>query len=473
MITPVLLCGGTGTRLWPLSRKSYPKQFAQVLGENSLFQSSALRSSGQGFAAPILLTASDFRFIVTEQLQEAGIDKGAILIEPEGRNTAPATLAAALYLAQTDPDAIMLVAPSDHVIPDINAFREAVATAAGEARNGRLVTLGIPPTHPETGYGYLQVDGPVPDDHFGSVPLGRFVEKPGPAEAERMLQQGGYLWNAGIFVFSAATIIAAFEACAPDLVDPVRRAIDGAERDLGFLRLASDAWDEVESVSLDYAVMEKADNLSVVPFAAGWSDLGSWEAVWREQGPDADGVALGGHATGLDCHDTLLRSEVEGQEIVGIGLDNIVAVAMPDAVLVADKRRTQDVRQAVTALKAKSAKQAEQFPRDYRPWGWFESLVIGDRFQVKRIVVKAGGILSLQSHVHRAEHWIVVGGTAKVTVGDEIKLISENQSIYIPLGEKHRMENPGKVPLTLIEVQTGAYLGEDDILRYEDAYARG
>ena len=216
MITPVLLCGGTGTRLWPLSRKSYPKQFAQVLGENSLFQSSALRSSGQGFAAPILLTASDFRFIVTEQLQEAGIDKGAILIEPEGRNTAPATLAAALYLAQTDPDAIMLVAPSDHVIPDINAFREAVATAAGEARNGRLVTLGIPPTHPETGYGYLQVDGPVPDDHFGSVPLGRFVEKPGPAEAERMLQQGGYLWNAGIFVFSAATIIAAFEACAPD-----------------------------------------------------------------------------------------------------------------------------------------------------------------------------------------------------------------------------------------------------------------
>lgn len=470
MITPVLLCGGSGTRLWPLSRKSYPKQFSPLVGESSLFQASAERLSGAGFAPPLVLTNSDFRFIVTEQLAEIGIDPGAILIEPEGRNTAPAVLAAALWLEKSDPDALMLVAPSDHVIADAQAFRAAVEASAEAARAGQLVTFGIAPTHAETGYGYLELS--ATEDGTTPVPLKRFVEKPNAEKAAEMLAAGNYMWNAGIFLFSVKTIRAAFEAHAPDLVSPVQRAVDDGQPDLGFLRLHPEAWQEAENISIDYAVMERADNLSVVPFRAGWSDLGGWDAVWREAGPDDKGVATSGQATAIDCADTLLRSEDDTLEVVGIGLKNTIAVAMPDAVLIADASRAQDVKQAVAALKAKSAKQAEAFPKDHRPWGWFESLVIGERFQVKRIVVHPGAALSLQSHHHRSEHWIVVTGTAKVTVDDEVKLISENQSVYIPVGAVHRMENPGKVPMVLIEVQTGSYLGEDDIVRYEDVYAR-
>ena len=472
MITPILLCGGSGTRLWPLSRKSYPKQFAPLMGDQTLFQASAARLSGEGFAAPVVLTNSDFRFIVTEQLSAAGIDPGAILIEPEGRNTAPAVLAAALWLEKSAPDALMLVAPSDHVVPDAAAFRAAVEAGAAAAREGRLVTFGIKPTHAETGYGYLEL-GEEPGD-FAARPLAlkRFVEKPDAAQAAEMVAAGTYLWNAGIFLFSVATILDAFRKHAPDLVAPCQAAVDQGKADLGFLRLDPKAWKGAEDISIDYAVMERADNLSVVPFAAGWSDLGGWDAVWRETGRDARGVALSGPATAIDCDDTLLRSEDERLEVVGLGLKGIVAVAMPDAVLVADASRAQDVKQAVAALKAKKAKQAEAFPKDHRPWGWFESLVVGRRFQVKRIVVHPGAALSLQSHHHRSEHWIVVEGTAKVTVDEEVKLVSENQSVYIPLGAVHRMENPGKVPMVLIEVQTGSYLGEDDIIRYEDVYAR-
>jgi mannose-1-phosphate guanylyltransferase/mannose-1-phosphate guanylyltransferase/mannose-6-phosphate isomerase len=469
MITPIILCGGSGTRLWPLSRKSYPKQFVQLVGDSSLFQTSAQRMSGDGFAAPLVLTNSDFRFIVTEQLAEAGIDPAAILIEPEGRNTAPAVLAAALWLEKSDPEALMLVAPSDHVVPDAKAFRTAVATGTAAARAGDLVTFGITPTHAETGYGYLELAG-SPQDAI--VKLSRFVEKPDAAKAETMLKAGNFLWNAGIFLFSAKAIIAAFKAHAPDLLPPVQAAVDTGKPDLGFLRLDPTAWAGAEDISIDYAVMEKADNLSVVPFADGWSDLGGWDAVWRESPRDADGVARSGPTTALDCENTLLRSEDSTLELVGLGLKDIIAVAMPDAVLVADATRAQDVKQAVTALKAKQARQATMFPKDHRPWGWFESLVVGDRFQVKRIVVHPGAALSLQSHHHRSEHWIVVEGTARVTIDDEIRLVTENQSVYIPLGAVHRMENPGKVPMVLIEVQTGTYLGEDDIIRYEDVYAR-
>ena len=473
MITPILLCGGSGTRLWPLSRKSYPKQFVPLVGETTLFQASAERLSGPGFAAPLVLTNSDFRFIVTEQLAGAGIDPGAILIEPEGRNTAPAVLAAALWLEQRDPEGLMLVAPSDHVVPDAPAFRAAVEAGAAAAAAGRLVTFGIKPTHAETGYGYLELAEDPGAFEAKPLTLKRFVEKPDAARAEEMVAAGTYLWNAGIFLFSVKAILAAFRAHAPELVAPVQAAVAQGKPDLGFLRLDPEAWSGAADISIDYAVMEKADNLSVVPFAAGWSDLGGWDAVWREAGPDEKGVATSGEATAIDCTNTLLRSESDRLEVVGIGLDNVIAVAMNDAVLVASKDRAQDVKKAVDALKAKGAAQATHFPKDHRPWGWFESLVIGGRFQVKRIMVHPGAALSLQSHHHRSEHWIVVQGTAKVTVDAEVKLVTENQSVYIPLGAVHRMENPGKVPMVLIEVQTGAYLGEDDIIRYEDVYARG
>ena len=469
MIHPVLLCGGSGTRLWPLSRKSYPKQFAPLLGEETLFQASARRLSGPGFAPPLVLTGADFRFIVTEQLTVAGIDPSAILIEPAARNTAPAVLAAAMWLLRNDPEAVMLVAPSDHVVPDAAAFRAAVAAGLPAAEAGRLVTFGITPDRPETGYGYLELAA-APDGSGGPVALARFVEKPDGAHAAEMIAAGNFLWNAGIFLFRAEAIVAAFRAHAPDLIAPVEAALDGGRADLGFLRLAAAPWEGLRDVSIDYAVMERSANLSVVPFAAGWSDLGGWDAVWREGGGN---VVTHGPATAIDCTDTLLRAEDGRQELVGIGLDRIIVVAMPDAVLVADMACAQEVKTAVAALKAKRAKQAEAFPKDHRPWGWFESLVIGDRFQVKRIVVHPGAALSLQSHHHRSEHWIVVQGTAKVTVDGDVRLVSENQSVYVPLGAIHRMENPGKVDMVLIEVQTGSYLGEDDIIRYEDVYARG
>jgi len=472
MIHPVLLCGGSGTRLWPLSRKSYPKQFAQLVGDETLFQASAKRLSGDGFAAPMVLTNSDFRFIVTEQLSGVGIDPAAILIEPEGRNTASPVLAAALWLEKTDPDGVMLIAPSDHVVPDPEAFRAAVQAELPAAQEGQLVTFGIKPVHPETGYGYLELAEGPGDFSARPLKLTQFIEKPDADRAKEMVEAGNFLWNAGIFLFSVKAIIEAFRTHAPQLLAPVQSAVDDGQHDLGFLRLAPEAWAQAQDISIDYAVMEKATNLAVVPFAAGWSDLGGWDAVWRETHRDARGVATSGAATAIDCDDVLLRSEDPNLEVVGIGLKNMVAVAMPDAVLIADSSRGQDVKLAVAALKEKSAKQAVSFPKDHRPWGWFESLVVGDRFQVKRIVVHPGAALSLQSHHHRSEHWIVVEGTAEVTVDEKVKLVTENQSVYIPLGAVHRMVNPGKVPMVLIEVQTGSYLGEDDIIRYEDIYAR-
>ncbi|MGR3482040.1 mannose-1-phosphate guanylyltransferase/mannose-6-phosphate isomerase [Salipiger marinus] len=472
LIHPILLAGGSGTRLWPLSRQSYPKQFSKLMGEESLFQASARRLSGPGFAPPTVLTGEDFRFIVVEQLAAIEQAPQRILIEPQERNTAPAIAAATQLLAAEDPQALMLVAPSDHMIPDVDAFTRTLRAAAPRALAGDLVTFGILPEHPETGYGYLEL-APGADARADSPqPLARFVEKPDAARAAQMLAAGHFLWNAGIFLFTAVTMAEAFRQHAPDILPGIDAALAGAEPDLGFTRLAAAPWGALPDISIDYAIMEKSANLAVMPYASGWSDLGGWEAVWAEEGPDASGTVCTGAAHAIDCTDTLLRSESAGLELVGIGLDDIVAVAMADAVLVARKSDSQRVKEAVALLKERKAKQATQFPRDHRPWGWFESLVIGTRFQVKRIVVNPGASLSLQSHHHRSEHWIVVEGTARVTVDDTVQLVSENQSIYVPLGAVHRMENPGKLPMVLIEVQTGSYLGEDDIIRYEDVYAR-
>ncbi len=469
---PVLLCGGSGTRLWPLSRKSFPKQFVPLTGSSTLFQAAALRMKGAAdTAAPLVITNADFRFIVAEQLTDAGIDPGAILIEPEARNTAPAILAAALHLSQSDPDGLMLVMPTDHEIPDPAAFRAAVAIGLPRAQAGQIVTFGIHPDRAETGYGWLELSAPPRD--ASPQPLVRFVEKPDSPRAEAMLAAGNYLWNSGIFLVSIATLRAAFQDHAPDLVAPVSESVQTARPDLGFLRLAPDPWARARNISVDYAVMEHAANLEVVPFSAAWSDLGDWNAVWRDSAPQSDTTVTHGAVTQIDCTGSLLRSEADGLHLVGIGLTDMIVVAMPDAVLVADRSRVQEVKEAVARLKANAVLQAEVFPRDHRPWGWFETLVLADRFQVKRIVVHPGASLSLQSHIHRAEHWIVVSGTAQVTVDKDVRLLTENQSIYVPLGAVHRLANPGKVPVVLIEVQTGAYLGEDDIIRYEDIYSRG
>jgi mannose-1-phosphate guanylyltransferase/mannose-6-phosphate isomerase len=472
-IIPVILCGGSGTRLWPLSRKSFPKQFARILGETTLFQEAVLRLSQSDLdvGAPVIMTNSDFRFIVSEQLAAKDIAPNRVLIEPEPRNTAAAVLAAALQVAKTDADAVMLVCPADHLIPDHAAFQALLSGGLVAAQKNQLVTFGVKPDRPETGYGYLKLgDGTTGSGQ--AVPLAGFIEKPDHATAQSMITSGGYLWNSGIFMFQAKTILAAFKTHAPVMFDLITASFEDAQTDLDFLRLAPEPWSRVESISLDYAVMEKEKNLSVVAFEEEWSDLGDWNAIWRETETDENGVSTSENAMAIDCKDTLLRSDGRNLEVVGIGLSNIVVVAMNDAVLIADKDRAQDVKIAVDALKKRNAPQATRLPIDYRPWGWFENLVVGQRFQVKRIHVNSGAALSLQSHYHRSEHWIVVQGTAKITVDEVVKLVSENQSVYIPLGAVHRIENPGKVPMVLIEVQTGSYLVEDDITRYEDVYAR-
>jgi len=469
-IHPVILCGGSGTRLWPVSRQSFPKQFSKLVGEESLFQATARRLSGEMFAAPVIVTSAEFRFVVRDQLALIGITPAAVLIEPSPRNTAPAVLAATLWLEQHQPGALVLVAPSDHLMPDPASFRAIAAAASRRAAAGGIVTFGITPTAPETGYGYLELASPAAAGE--AAPLRRFVEKPDLGAAETMMASGRHLWNAGIFLFRSDVMCRAFASLAPELVPPVTQAVDAAKLDLTFLRLAADAWDNVKSISIDYAIMEKAQDLWAVPYGSGWTDLGGWAAIWSEGASAGDGVVQTGNVLALDCRDSLLRSEDDGLQLVGIGLDGIVAIAMPDAVLVARKSDAQRVKDAVEALKERKVPQATSFRSDRRPWGWFETLATGERFKVKRIVVLPGAALSLQSHRFRAEHWIVVEGTARVTVGETVSLVGENQSVYIPLGARHRLENPGESPMVLIEVQTGSYFGEDDIIRYEDVYAR-
>mgnify|MGYP001819667733 CR=1 FL=1 len=466
-VHPVILSGGSGTRLWPASRKAYPKQFAPLLGDRTLYQRTLSRFSGERFGAPLIMTGEDFRFMAVEQAEALGMADARIVVEPVGRDTGPAILAAALML-EDQPDDLMVVAPSDHVIADEEAFRAAILEGCAAAEDGALVTFGVTPDRPETGYGYLQLAG-RPD---GVTTVTRFTEKPDAKTARQMLEAGHYLWNAGLFMGRVRDFIAAFERHAPDLIEPVRAAVAGAARDLSFVRLAAEPFGLAPAISVDYAVMEKADWVVAVPLECGWSDLGAWDALWKAASPDASGNATHGNVTLVECEDSYLRSEEPGMALVTLGLKNVVAVAMRDAVLVADKSRAQEVKGLVDTLRAAGKPQADDYPRFHRPWGWYETLCIDSRFQVKRIMVKPGGVLSLQSHRHRSEHWVVVGGTAEVTVGEKVKLVTENQGVYIPLGEKHRMANPGKVPMYLIEVQTGTYLGEDDIVRYEDIYDR-
>ena len=473
-VYPVLLAGGAGTRLWPLSRKIYPKQFCKIIGETTLFQNSAQRLTTSDiveFSPHITLTNSDYRFLVEEQFEEIGIDPGPILIEPEAKNTAAAILAASIFSHSKDPETVLLVAPSDHVIPDTRGFHEAIKVGLSHVQNEKMVTFGIRPTHPETGYGYLELSKDVIDP-FGTSNLVNFVEKPDLKNAKRMLASSNFLWNAGIFLFRAKDMINAFRAYSKKTLGLVSKAVNNGFPDLGFFRLAAEPWSMLKDVSIDYDIMEKAQNLVAVPYSSKWSDLGGWDAVWSESNPDQSGNVTSETAHAIECSNSLLRSESDGQQVVGMGLDNIIAIAMPDAVLLAHKDRAQEVNKAVKLLKEKDIEQAEISPKDYRPWGWFESLALEDHFQVKRIFVKPGAALSLQSHSYRSEHWIVVAGTAKVTIDDEVKLVTEGQSVYVPLGAKHRMENPEKQPMVLIEVQVGTYFGEDDIIRYDDVYAR-
>ncbi|CTQ33198.1 mannose-1-phosphate guanylyltransferase/mannose-6-phosphate isomerase [Jannaschia rubra] len=468
-ITPVILCGGAGTRLWPLSRRDHPKQFAAIVGQGSLFQQAALRLAQPGFAPPVLVTNADFRFTVTQQLAEVGVDPGPVLLEPEGRNTAAALLAATIAVAAADPDALVLAVPSDHRIADDAAFRASVRRAEPAARAGRIVTFGIRPDRPETGFGYLHPDGPLT---ARGAPLRRFVEKPARAEAEAMLASGVFLWNAGILLFRARVMVEAFRRHAPHILDRVKAAMATARADLGFLRLGEAPWRDCEDVSVDYAVLEKAGNLWVTAHDGDWSDLGGWDAVRRLSPADGRGVTTEGGAHAFDCRDTYLRVEGSDQRLVALGLDNVVAVAMPDAVLIASRDRTGELGPIVAKLRADGVAQADSFPRERRPWGYFETLTQGEGFRVKRIVVDPGASLSLQSHVHRAENWVVVTGTARVTIGTEERLVEQNGSVFIPQGARHRLSNPGERPMELIEVQTGSYLGEDDIIRYADDYAR-
>ena len=472
MIYPVLLCGGSGTRLWPVSRQSLPKQFSRIFGAESPFQASARRVSGPGFAAPIIVTGDSFRFVVSEQLGAASLTACATLTETESRNTAPAILAAAIWLAAREPDAMMIVVPTDHVMPDRDTFHEAVTAARPAAEAGTIVTFGIRPTRPEPGYGYLELaEGAVTDASLPQ-PLARFIEKPDADRAADILKTGRVLWNAGIFLFRARTILEAFKAHAPGMLAPASAAVKHATVERGYTRLAAEHWSQVEAISIDHAIMEKQLPLAVMPYRGAWSDLGNWESIWHETGADGSGNVVSPHALAINCDNTLLHSGDERLELVGIGLSDIIAVAMPDAVVVARRSDAQRIKEAVAALKARGARQASQFNRDDRPWGWFESLSTGRRFQVKRIVVNPGAALSLQSHRHRSEHWIVVEGSARATVGNRTTTVMENEHVYVPKGQIHRLANPGKTPLVLIEVQSGCYLGEDDIQRYEDAYAR-
>ena len=471
-ITPIILAGGTGTRLWPLSRKSYPKQFSKLLGEKSLFQMTVERLCSTGrmnFSKPVILTNNDFRFMVAEHLNEIGIDPGPIIIEPASKNTAPAILAACKYLLKThDPTEIVLVAPSDHVIPDTEHFHDALLQGLSEVQKGRIVTFGIEPESPETGYGYLKLaDGELNEPSA----VAEFVEKPDYETASEMLKSKRYLWNAGIFLFRIQDIMEEYEKQVPSLISAVSASVESGEIDLGFFRLERDAWSLCDNLSVDYAVMEGAGSISAVRLSSHWTDLGDWSAVSREMN-DENGMSLSQNAFQIDCSNSMLRSENESQVVVGLGLENLLVVAMSDAVLVANKNEAQKVKNVVELLKKHDVMQAEKYFKDFRPWGWFESLVSGARFQVKKICVLPGAALSLQSHHHRSEHWIVVVGTAKVTIDGEIKMVAEGQSVYVPLGAIHRMENPGKIPMMLIEVQTGSYLGEDDIFRFEDKYDR-
>ncbi|HQT47443.1 MAG TPA: mannose-1-phosphate guanylyltransferase/mannose-6-phosphate isomerase [Acidocella sp.] len=468
-IIPVILSGGSGTRLWPVSRKSFPKQFWPLISEQSMLAETALRAVGAGFSAPIVVTNQDHRFVVAEQLRNAGINGARILLEPVGRNSAPAIAAAALLAAESNPDAVLWIMAADASISDLKALEAAVQSAAAAAQAGYFVTFGMQPTAPETGYGYIAQGESMPGLP-GVFKLTRFIEKPDAATAETLIAEAGNLWNSGMFMFQAGVLLSEMERLAPDVLNAVRAATQARGTDLDFIRLGTEAFSAAPDISIDYAIAEKTDKAVVVPAAIGWSDVGSWAALAEIAGQDAQGNSAQGEVVLENVQNSYARSD--GIVTALLGVRDLVVVTTQDAVLVAHKDEAQNVKKIVDRLKLLKRPEADTHNRTYRPWGFYESLIHGDRFQVKRIVVWPGQKLSLQKHFHRAEHWVVVAGCASVTRDAEIRLVHENESIYLPLGCVHRMENPGKIPLTLIEVQSGPYLGEDDIVRFEDTYGR-
>ena len=491
-LVPVILCGGTGTRLWPLSRATYPKQYWPLAGrgEETLLQQTQLRLTGlPQLAPPLLICNEEHRFIVAEQMRQIGVDPAAILLEPMGRNTAPAVAVAALQATARGDDPLLLVLAADHVIADGERFRQTVAAGFAAAEAGQLVTFGIVPTAPETGYGYIEAaesltaagsggsaDG-VADASADSseglmrpVPIARFVEKPDRATAEQFLATGRFTWNSGMFLFKASAILAELERLAPEVVSACRSALEHDSADLDFLRLEREAFAGCPNVAIDVAVMEKTDRGAVLPLEAGWSDVGSWSALWETAQRDGDGNVQRGRVISQDSRNCYLRSE--HRLVVGLGLEDLVVVETDDVVLISHRDRAQEIKGIVGRLEAEGASESKAHRRIYRPWGSYDGVTEGERWQVKKIVVNPGASLSLQMHHHRAEHWIVVKGTCVVEKDGSQELLGENQSTYIPLGSKHRLSNPGKIPVELIEVQSGAYLGEDDIVRFEDRYGR-
>ena len=469
LIVPVILSGGSGSRLWPVSRESFPKQLWPLVTDRSMLQECALRGVGPGFAPPIVVCNHEHRFLIAEQMRAVGIDDAAIVLEPVGRNSGPAITAAALIAAETDPSAVLWMMAADAAIQRTDALHEVLLQAAAGARAGRIVTFGMKPHRAETAYGYLEV-GPEIEGAPGLHSLPRFVEKPDAETAARLVQDGRHLWNSGMFVFTAATLLQEMERYAPDVLEAVRRAVADRARDLDFIRLDIAAFTACPDISLDYAVAEKTTLAAVIPADLGWSDVGSWDALWEQAPKDADGNATVGDVLLEGSQNCYARSD--GILTAVVGLQDAIVVVTEDAVLAMHRDRAQDVKRVVTRLRAAGRHEAVAHNRSYRPWGFYESLIHTDRYQVKRIVVTPGHKLSLQKHFHRAEHWVVVSGTAIVTRDDEEVLVRENESIYLPLGCVHRMFNPGRIPLTLIEVQSGSYLGEDDIVRLEDTYGR-
>jgi len=474
MIIPVILAGGSGTRLWPLSRKLYPKQFLPLLDTKTLFQDTVERALGlEDAGPPVVLCNDEHRFLAAEQLR--GFDAGAtIILEPVGRNTAPAAAIAALCALEQDPDAVLLVMPADHSIADREAFAQAVISGADLAKHGRLIAFGIEPSSPETGYGYIEQGKPVggvSGDKPKGFAISRFVEKPDAETAEGFLRSGNYFWNSGMFMFAAQVYLKELSQFEPQMVELCQTAWKKGGKDLDFLRLQTEAFSTIKGDSIDYAVMEKTAKGTMVPYRSDWSDVGSWSAIWDiNENQDESGNAVSGDVLLHDVKNSYLRSS--GRMIAGIGIEDMIVVETKDAVMVCLKNRVQDVKLLVDRLKAEGRDEALVHTKVYRPWGAYETMDIGERFQVKRITVKPGAKLSLQKHHHRAEHWVVVKGTAIVTRGDEQVTLKEDESTYIPLGYAHRLENPGRIPLELIEVQTGSYLGEDDIVRMDDIYGR-
>ncbi|HEX7815232.1 mannose-1-phosphate guanylyltransferase/mannose-6-phosphate isomerase [Dyella sp.] len=469
MLIPLILSGGSGTRLWPVSRKNLPKQFLSLSGEGTLFQQTVSRTRLlPEVAAPIVVASEDHRFLAAEQLQEMRVPNASIILEPLPRNTAPAIALGALHALERDPDALLLVLPADHLIGDTDSFSDAVKRALPSAQAGWLVTFGIRPERPETGFGYIRRTDAIDADAFR---VGQFVEKPNAEKARTYLDDGGYDWNSGMFLFKASRYLEELGEHAPAMLEAVKQAYAGHQADLDFIRIDAEAFAKVPDNSIDYAVMEKTQRAAVVPVSCAWSDIGSWSALWLTGERDDQGNLREGDTIAVKTRNSLLRSH-DRHLIATVGVDDLIVVSTPDATLVAHRDAAQDVKQVVDELKASGRSEHSLHRVVRRPWGSYDSLEISDRFQVKRIVVKPGAQLSLQKHHHRAEHWIVVSGTAEVTCDDKVFLLSENQSTYIPLGSTHRLRNPGKMPLELIEVQSGSYLGEDDIVRIEDVYGR-